>query len=164
MSRTIKDSMDLLEQSLNDCKTALTEKGVADVEAIKISDVNEKIAEIQAGGVEEVKPPIKIKSLTISEKTVEDRGEIRFGFKNSTPITVNVEKVGEDVSKLDYLYFVDFNFKLRESINIRQFKESYSGNLTLAEYGEGFDCYILVLYKNTIIQVFKCYFDNENYS
>lgn len=50
MSRSINDSVQLLTETLGNCKTALTEKQVADVDNIKISDVDEKIAEITAGG------------------------------------------------------------------------------------------------------------------
>lgn len=50
MSRPISESLSLLSETLGNCKTNLKEKEVADVDNIKISDVDEKIAEIQAGG------------------------------------------------------------------------------------------------------------------
>lgn len=50
MSRSINESVQLLSQTLDNCKTNLAEKQVADVDNIKISDVDEKIAEIKSGG------------------------------------------------------------------------------------------------------------------
>lgn len=50
MSRSIADSLSLLSETLGNCKTNLKEKSVEDVDNIKISDVDEKIAEIQSGG------------------------------------------------------------------------------------------------------------------
>lgn len=50
MSRSIAESLSLLSETLGNCKTNLKEKEVTDVDNIKISDVDEKIAEIKSGG------------------------------------------------------------------------------------------------------------------
>ena len=59
MSRSIAESISLLSETLGNCKTNLKEKSVTDVDNIKISDVDEKIAEIQTGGGDEL-PDLQI--------------------------------------------------------------------------------------------------------
>ena len=82
MSRPIAESLSLLSETLGNCKTNLKEKEVVDVDNIKISDVDEKIAEIKAGGGEADYSSLYSKYISkveISETGIDDYKEIKFG-------------------------------------------------------------------------------------
>lgn len=50
MAQTIAQSLEILNETMTNSKTALQDKGVSVEDTYKLSDVDEKIAEIQAGG------------------------------------------------------------------------------------------------------------------
>lgn len=59
MAQTIAQSLEILNETMTNSKTALQDKGVSVEDTYKLSDVDEKIAEIQVGGGDEL-PPLKL--------------------------------------------------------------------------------------------------------
>lgn len=102
MSRAISESLSLLSETLGNCKTNLKEKEVADVDNIKISDVDEKIAEIQSGGSSGFKYLEYVKFWPNGEEYAPDNYET---FKESTMTNTYDAK--------------SFKFKTKDNNNLR---------------------------------------------
>lgn len=146
MSRTIKDSLDLLEQSLTDCKTALTEKGVTDVEAIKISDVNEKIAEIQAGGSGSSISEFTLKNVTFSGDDIIEFNQQQKIYSSETTgnLVINYEYTGGNFEAKFILFDVTSNSIKEEWISYGTKSATFNSVSSASDSG---NVYILIVYK-----------------
>lgn len=81
---SIATSIEKLSETLTNCKTNLKEKKVENVDNIKIGDVDEKIAEIQAGGGEADYSGLYseyIQKVEVKDSTNSEYQEVKFGEK-----------------------------------------------------------------------------------
>lgn len=106
---SIATSLDKLSETLTNCKANLKEKGV-EADSIKISDVDEKIMEIQAGGsgTEPDNTQFTLNSVTFSNEDITS--------KNNQKIDYGYQKSGDLV--------FDYNYE----------GDNYEANLLLAKY------------------------------